>query len=80
MNSIREERFNGQARPTLAEYLCNKWAKDHGIEIRRIDMYVISETITAETVNTPDKRQSRTALFYAHKCSANTSDAPSGNR
>ena len=68
MNSVRRAGFNGQATPILAEYLCNTWRNQRGIEITHIEMYVIAESVTVETIDDPANRATDRSLFYRHGC------------
>lgn len=71
MNSVRNGGFDNDIAPTLAEHTCRTWADERGVELERIDKYVITERVTAETTDTPEDRERSAALIYRHGCGDN---------
>lgn len=63
MNTIRRA---GSGTPTqlYAEHLCEEWHTEHDTEIVQIEMWVMSERITLDTIDAPDERE-RYADFIA---------------
>ncbi|SEH17541.1 Vitamin K-dependent gamma-carboxylase [Natronorubrum sediminis] len=72
MNSVRSSGLNDNEVPTaLAEHLCSTWEDDHGEELTHINMYVVSEDITYETIDDHDERDRNTTHLYEHGCGDN---------
>jgi hypothetical protein len=68
MNSIRRAGQHGAPPRHLAVYLCRTWQEERGIELRTINMYVIHERVTLETLTDPDMRHRSTELMSIHGC------------
>ena len=69
MNTIRRDGEVGGAPPQLAEYLCETYEEEHGIELTHINMYAISEPIADwDAIDEPENRERRSSAIYAHGC------------
>jgi hypothetical protein len=68
MNSVRSGGPDGDVPATLADYKCTKWDEEHGVELTQIHMYVVSETVTVETIDEPSDRDRDISLFHRHDC------------
>ena len=66
MNSIR--RSTGNSPELLAEHLCETWADERGIELTNVNMYEVTERITLETIDEPDRRERSIELLSRHSC------------
>ncbi|MXV61543.1 HTTM domain-containing protein [Natronorubrum sp. JWXQ-INN-674] len=72
MNSVRNGGFNDNEIPEVhAEYLCTVWEEEYDTELTHINMYVVYEDITLETIDDPSERETRTSHLYAHGCGDN---------
>ena len=69
MNSVR--RGTGDSRERLAEHICETWEREHGVELTHINMYHVSETISMETIDSPEQRERDIRRFYRHGCGDN---------
>lgn len=71
MNSVRrsasDDRENGP-HVELAEYYCTTWAEEHDVELERVNMYMVSEDVTMETITSPEDRETWTRHLYNHGC------------
>ncbi|WP_254862519.1 HTTM domain-containing protein [Halovivax gelatinilyticus] len=69
MNSIRRADDEGDLAPKLlAEHLCETWEDEHGIELVRINIYSVSESITMETIDAPEHRERTERRHSEHAC------------
>ncbi|MDJ1432804.1 HTTM domain-containing protein [Halostagnicola sp. A-GB9-2] len=72
MNSVRRGGYGGNDVPgTLADSICEQWAGEHDEELVRLNMYVVEEDITHETIDTPGDRDREYTEFYRHGCGDN---------
>jgi hypothetical protein len=71
MNSVRNGGPDGDVPATLAEHKCTIWEEEHGIELIQMNMYVVSETLTLETIDEPGDRDQDISLFHRHSCGDN---------
>ncbi len=69
MNSVRRGGQYGNDVPRhLAEHVCEQWADEHGTELTHVNMYMISEEITRETMDRPSERDRTYLEIYRHGC------------
>ena len=68
MNSVRRGGFSNDVPVRLAEHICETWPGEHGEELVRLELYVIEEEITHETVDEPADRDREYAAIYRHGC------------
>ncbi|MFP9192296.1 HTTM domain-containing protein [Natronosalvus vescus] len=68
MNSVRRAGDGSNTPALLAEHLCTTWEEEHDITLTHINMYVVSEDITIETINSPEDRDRSSRLFYEYGC------------
>ncbi|MCL9814876.1 HTTM domain-containing protein [Natranaeroarchaeum aerophilus] len=69
MNSVRRGGQYGNDVPHyLAEHVCEQWADEHGTELTHVNMYMISEEITRETIDRPSDRDRTYLEIYSHGC------------
>jgi hypothetical protein len=68
MNSVHRAGERGDTNWHLGEYLCRVYRDEHGVEIEQINMFVVHETITRETIADPTDREREHQLFYRHGC------------
>ena len=69
MNSVRRaDGEDGDAAAILADHLCTTWAEEHGVELTHINMYVVTEDVTMETIDAPDERERNAYLMHRHTC------------
>ena len=68
MNSVRRGGFHNDIPVLLADHLCAQWADEHGQELVAINMYLVSEEITHETVDDPSNRERTYTEIYRHGC------------
>ncbi len=72
MNSVRRGGFADNDVPAeFADRVCQQWAHDHDEELVRLNMYVVEEQITHETIETPGDRDREYTEFYRHGCGDN---------
>ncbi len=74
MNSIRRASDFNDAPDLLVSHLCDTWKEDHDTEITHLNMYTVRETITHETIDTPEDRDRSIHLLHEFTCS--DSDEP----
>ena len=68
MNSVRRTSAGGDLAERYGDQLCRSYAEDHGTELTHISMFEVTETITFETIDDPDARESDRNHFYRHRC------------
>jgi hypothetical protein len=68
MNSVRRGGQTGGIPAALADYLCAYWMESRGVEITQINMYVVTEYVTRDTIADPAQRRSDISLIYTHGC------------
>ncbi len=68
MNSVRRTAAGGDLAASYGDHLCRTYAEEHGIELAHISMFEVTETITFETIDDPDARESDRDHFYRHEC------------
>jgi hypothetical protein len=71
MNNIRRDEDRRDAPVFLASYLCDKWREKRDIELTHINMYVVNEIVTVDTITEPDQRERRSDLLSTHGCFGN---------
>ncbi|WIV65655.1 HTTM domain-containing protein [Natrialbaceae archaeon AArc-T1-2] len=71
MNSVRRGSIDDAVPARLAEHRCERWPDDHGEELVAVNMYVVEEAVTAETIDDPANRDREYALIYRHGCGDN---------
>ncbi len=71
MNSVRRGGTTNDVPVLLAAHLCDRWADDHGKALTHLNMYVVTEEITHETIHAPDDRERSYSLIYRHGCGDN---------
>ncbi|ELY54840.1 HTTM domain-containing protein [Natronolimnohabitans innermongolicus] len=69
MNSVRRGGYSNDVPDLLADHLCERWPEDHGEELRSLEMYVVEEEITHDTVDDPENRDREADRFSRHSCS-----------
>ena len=55
----------------LAEHICTEWNTARSDELTHVNMYLVEETVTLETAQTPAERDSTARQFYTHGCGDN---------
>ncbi|MXV61541.1 HTTM domain-containing protein [Natronorubrum sp. JWXQ-INN-674] len=75
MNSVRRGGFQNDVPVVLASHLCETWADEHGEELAYLNMYVIGEEITHETIHEPETRDREYTMIYSHGCGDNGTKA-----
>ena len=69
MNSVRRaDGEDGDAAAILADHLCTTWPEERGVELTHINMYVVTENVTMETIDAPDERERNAYLMHRHTC------------
>lgn len=69
MNSVRRGGQYGNDVPRyLAEHICEQWADEHGTELTHVNMYMVREEITRETIDRPSDRDRTYLEIYRHGC------------
>jgi hypothetical protein len=68
MNSIWRGGQHGEPGRLLAEYLCRTYPEEHGIELTDINMYLVIEHVTLETIAIPNDRERERTLIARHAC------------
>ncbi len=68
MNSSRRAGERGTVNHFLAEYICRQYLDERGIELTHINMWVIEEQITVETITDWESRDVDRRLYYTHGC------------
>ncbi|MEM4780849.1 MAG: HTTM domain-containing protein, partial [Halalkalicoccus sp.] len=68
MNSVRRGGSDTAVAPTLAEHACEAWAGERGVELTHLNIYVVSERVTLETIDEPTERERSVDLVYRHGC------------
>ena len=71
MNSVRRGGTANDVPVLLAEHICDRWPEEHGEELTHLNMYVLTEEITHETIDVPDDRERSYSLIYRHGCGEN---------
>ena len=66
MNSIRRQPHTPN--DLLADWYCDEWAAEKGVELEYINMYTVREHITLETIDDPENRDRRIDLISRHSC------------
>ncbi|WP_255193560.1 HTTM domain-containing protein [Natronobeatus ordinarius] len=56
---------------TLADHLCSTWEDEHGESLTHLNMYVVVEDVTLETIDNPENRDRDVRRFYTHGCDDN---------
>lgn len=68
MDIIRRSGDAGSPPEYLADWICGDYAK-RGIELTQINMYVVSERVTRETIDDHSSRERWSSLMSTHACS-----------
>ena len=68
MNSVRGGGVDGDVPIALAEHLCETWEGDDGARLTHVNMFEVSETVTAETIDAPEDRERDRQLIHRHGC------------
>ena len=68
MNSIRRAGSTGLAAELYADHLCTSWADERGVELTHVNMYVVQERITIDTIDDPDERERTIDQLSRHSC------------
>ncbi|MCU4972248.1 HTTM domain-containing protein [Halobacteria archaeon AArc-m2/3/4] len=71
MNSVRRGGFYNDVPVHLAEHICDRWEADHGEELTAVNMYMVGEDITRETIDDPSSRDRSYTEIYRHGCGDN---------
>lgn len=71
MNSIRRAGMYGEAPKQLAQYICNEYREQRGIELLRLNMYQITEDVTMDTLDAPEDRERTHSRMFMHGCGDN---------
>ncbi len=71
MNTIRRAGERGSPPGYLVDWICRDYA-ERGIELTQIDMYVINERVTRETIDDHANRESWSDLMSSHACEGHT--------
>ncbi|WIV67457.1 HTTM domain-containing protein [Natrialbaceae archaeon AArc-T1-2] len=71
MGDIRRANDGDPEPELLAEHLCTTWEEEHGDELVRINMYLISEDVTMETIDDHEDRDRSIRLLSKHGCGDN---------
>ena len=70
MNSVRRGGYRTDTAALLAEHLCSTWQTDDGDRLTHVNMYVVEESVTWETIDAPADRDQEIDRFYRHGCGA----------
>ncbi len=68
MNSVRRGGHGNDLAPTLAEHVCAEWSADHDDDLAYLNMYMVGEDVTLETLHSPDERERSYTEIYRHGC------------
>ena len=71
MNSVRRAGSHGEASRVYAAYLCDTWTDEDGAELTHLNMYVVTERVTQETIDDPSERDRQVDLIYRYGCGDN---------
>lgn len=71
MNSVRRAGMDGRASTVLAEHLCDTWGADGGVELTHVNLYVVNETVTRESIDDFQGREVETEVIHRHGCGDN---------
>jgi hypothetical protein len=68
LNSIREQSPDGLAPVVLVEHLCEEWLDERGIEIHTVEIWLVNEEVTPETIDDPAGRRTERRSIFRHGC------------
>ncbi|MFP9060779.1 HTTM domain-containing protein [Natrialbaceae archaeon A-chndr2] len=68
MNSVRRASSSSNTPTLLAHHLCQTYEDEHGITITNIDMYVVTEDVTMETIDDFENRERNSRFLHSHSC------------
>lgn len=68
LNSVRNASPDGLAPKVLVEHLCAEWLKERGIELRTVEIWVVSEEVTPDTIDDPSGRVVTRQSIFRHGC------------
>ncbi len=68
MNTIRRAGEHGTPPRHLADWICRDYLENRGIELTQINMYVINERITRDTIDDWQNRERWSDLMSTHAC------------
>ncbi|MDQ2050333.1 HTTM domain-containing protein [Natronolimnohabitans sp. A-GB9] len=71
MNSVRRGGYSNDIPDMMAEHVCERWPEEHDEELVSLEMYVVEEEITHDTVDDPEHRDREFDRFYRHGCGDN---------
>ncbi|MFP9193202.1 HTTM domain-containing protein [Natronosalvus vescus] len=71
MNSVRRGGYHTDTAAMLGDHLCERWAVENEGELVQINMYIVSEQVTHETISDPESRDRQYRQFYRHSCESN---------
>jgi hypothetical protein len=71
MNSVRRAGQAGGPPTYLADWYCRKY-QDRGVELTHLNMYVINERVTLDTIDDHQNRDRWGELMSIHACEGNT--------
>ncbi|MHC3436588.1 HTTM domain-containing protein [Natrialbaceae archaeon A-gly3] len=68
MNSVRRGGSGNDVALNLAEYICEQWSAERDDDLAYLNMYVVGEDVTLETLHSPDDRERSYTAIYRHGC------------
>lgn len=68
MNSIRSSGRSGNLSRALAAHLCENWEGPNGERLTHLNMWVVNQDVTMDTLGDPDERDRRKQLIFRHGC------------
>ncbi len=68
LSQASRELIEVEALERYSEYLCSEWREEHGVEVVRFNMYRVEETVTLDTIDSPEDRSRSVTLMYAYGC------------
>ncbi|EMA42258.1 HTTM domain-containing protein [Halobiforma nitratireducens] len=71
MGDVRRGSADDAAPELLAEHVCTNWADDRDVDLERVNMYLVVEDVTLETLDDHEDRDRSIDRLYAHGCGTN---------
>ena len=68
MNSVRRGGDDTDVAPNLAEYTCEQWSAANDDELAYLELYMVGEDVTRETIDSPADRERSYVAIYRHGC------------
>lgn len=71
LNALNIREDDDRLHQAHADRICREYAEERGTDILRLNMYIVYEQVTIQTLDTPESRNTAAMEFYRHGCGGN---------